>query len=118
MLESQCAFKREHQQETLMKSVLAFTAVTLLSAAAALAQTPPPAQSESAQSNAFNQLDADHSGTITAQEAQVVPVVSQSFASADKDHDGSLTQDEFNSSFTIGQPAPQADSPAASPPPR
>ena len=93
----------------------------LLAAAAALMSTAAFAQTETGQASAFKALDADKSGSISATEAQAVPVVAQSFKTADKNQDGALTPDEFNASFTTNPPPPLGETgtaPSTAPPPR
>jgi Ca2+-binding EF-hand superfamily protein len=83
------------------------TTAALLSTGA-LAQNP----GETAKTP-FDMLDADHSGSINAQEAQAHATVSENFAVADKDGDGAITREEFDATFTS---APRQQPPDATPP--
>jgi Ca2+-binding EF-hand superfamily protein len=97
-----------------MKSPCLVLAAATFLTAAAFAQDAPT-KSDEAQSSAFQQLDKDHNGTISTEEAQAAPVVARSFSGADKNHDGSLSRDEFDGSFTIAPPAAQSVPPEQSP---
>jgi hypothetical protein len=113
---------REPYGARIVKLHLALTAAALFSTAA-LAQNPGGAAP-----SPFDALDADQNGSLSAQEAQVHPVVAQNFGAADKDGDGKLTREEFDAAFTTGEPAqpsqpgqaqpgaPTAPPPATSPP--
>lgn len=86
---------------------LAFTAAALL-AAGTLAQAQAPGEPASV----FDTIDADHSGSISIEEAKVSSVLSQNFAAADTDGDNVLTRQEFDASFTTAQPQPTQPAPA------
>jgi hypothetical protein len=61
---------------------------------------------------AFNKLDTDHDGRISALEANANPKVAARFLEADRDHDGFLSREEFRS---LGTPAPAVSSSASQP---
>jgi Ca2+-binding EF-hand superfamily protein len=69
---------------------------------------------DDATSSIFQQLDTNHDGRISSEEAQASPVVARSFGKADANGDGALTRDEFMASFTTR--APGATPPAVPPP--
>ncbi len=60
----------------------------------ATASTQPQQSAEAAQRPAFDQLDQNHDGKISAAEAKG-SWLSQSFAKADSDQDGFVSRDEY-----------------------
>jgi Ca2+-binding EF-hand superfamily protein len=106
-----------------MKSMLALSALTVLSGAAlaqqapqpytppppAATQTTPSAPSASTQTQSqaqtndletiFDKLNKSHTGKMTKSEAQAHPTVAANFDAADANHDGVLTKEEFMAAF-------------------
>lgn len=101
-----------------MNTIIASTLAGMLvigSSAAFAQQTPPPAEpqmpppavkpttphptnpAESCASRfpMFSQLDIQHTGKITKQEAGRVPLLERNFKKADTNHDGKLSQSEY-----------------------
>lgn len=101
-----------------MKLKLMLSVVALASGAAfAQDQAAPTAQDQSTDdtvSSVFSQLDTNHDGAISNEEAQASSVVTRSFAKADANGDGSISKDEFMSAFTAGSKT--APPPAQVPP--
>jgi Ca2+-binding EF-hand superfamily protein len=69
---------------------------------------------DSAVSSIFSQLDTNHDGKISSEEAQASSVVSRSFAKADSNGDGAIARDEFMAAFTSSR-APTTPPPAVPP---
>jgi hypothetical protein len=101
--------------DSCMKTYIALLAAALASSAALAQQEPqnPPAAPNAATSPApasvspglaqiFDQLDTNHDGKLSQEEAQAAPTVSTNFAAADRDHDGTVSKDEFLSAFKAG----------------
>lgn len=87
-----------------MKNVL--FALTLLSSAVAFAGT----------AEQFAQLDADKSGTLSAEEAAKDAAVSEeSFKTLDANADGQLSQEEFTAAAKDAASTQPAESPAEAP---
>jgi Ca2+-binding EF-hand superfamily protein len=61
----------------------------------------PPSADASAPS--FFELDRNHDGRITSEEAQANPAVAQRFAAADLDGDGTIEPGEFQNAFVARQ---------------
>jgi hypothetical protein len=101
--------------ESFMKTYIAFLAAALVSTVAFAQQepkdppastnaatTPPPASASPGLSQIFDQLDANHDGKLSQEEAQAAPTVSTNFAAADRDHDGTVSKEEFLAAFKAG----------------
>jgi hypothetical protein len=97
------------------KTYIAFLAAALVSTVAFAQQepkdppasthaatTPPPASASPGLSDIFDQLDTNHDGKLSQEEAQAAPTVSTNFAAADRDHDGTVSKEEFLSAFKAG----------------
>ncbi len=54
----------------------------------------PPATAKAPAMNWIGDLDRNHDGRITAQEAAAVPAMAQSFAALDANHDGAISMSE------------------------
>jgi Ca2+-binding EF-hand superfamily protein len=93
--------------------------VAALGCGAVFAQDQPPAgqtqATDDSTSSIFSQLDTNHDGRISAEEAQASSVVARSFAKADANGDGGITKEEFMSAFTTR--APTTPPPAVPPSP-
>lgn len=97
-------------------SVLLFSALALGSVGSAHAQLTPGTRSQPAAATApaapaapskfsmgpgqpvqddFAQLDSNHDGKISAQEARTQPALAKNFKQWDKNHDGTLSRQEF-----------------------
>jgi Ca2+-binding EF-hand superfamily protein len=57
---------------------------------------------------AFQKLDTDHDGRISALEANASPKVAARFLEADRNHDGFLSREEFK---TLANPPPSSAPP-------
>ncbi|MEL6919795.1 MAG: calmodulin [Pseudomonadota bacterium] len=66
-----------------MKKLLSVFAITLFAGSTAFAQV------------AFEEVDADADGLVTAAEAEAVGIPAETFTAADTDADGALNADEF-----------------------
>ena len=98
-----------------MKLSIAFVAATLLASTAFAQQepqpptatpeaaverpAPPPAGAPVDVGAIFEQLDVNHDGKLTPQEAQAHPTVAANFAKADTNGDGVITKEEFLAAF-------------------
>jgi Ca2+-binding EF-hand superfamily protein len=72
-------------------SQLALCLALIACTAAATAQTPPAAAKGPAW---IGELDTNHDGKISAQEAAAMPAFAKNFAAIDANHDGSITMSE------------------------
>jgi len=71
----------------------------LLLTAAVVALPTMSIQAAEAETAMFNQLDADKSGLISAEEAKAHPELASLFAKLDIDKDEQLSQEEFMASI-------------------
>lgn len=55
----------------------------------------------------FEEIDTDHNGAISMEEAKVRADLSTDFATADKDGDGTLSVDEYSAYMNKGKMAPE-----------
>jgi EF hand len=98
-----------------MKTYIALLTAALLSSAAFAQQEPqtppaganaatakPPASVSPGLAEIFDQLDTNHDGKLSQEEAQAAPAVAQNFAAADRDHDGTVSKEEFLAAFKTG----------------
>lgn len=85
-----------------MRSVLLFALLSLGSAAAVRAQTPPGAAippnriTPQDLEAAFQRADIDRDGKLSRQEAERIPAVAQRFAQIDSNQDSFISLDEFS----------------------
>jgi Ca2+-binding EF-hand superfamily protein len=98
-----------------VKVQLVFTVAALACGAAYAQDQAPAAATDDPVSSIFSQLDTNHDGMISSEEAQASSVVSRSFAKADANGDGQIARDEFMKAFTAQKPG--AASSGESPPP-
>lgn len=81
---------------TIKSSVLMLAlAIGLASIQAHAFGTAEDMKDQDVYSKSFKELDTDHDGTLTRDEARKEELFAKHFAAADKDHDGTLTQEEY-----------------------
>lgn len=82
-----------------LPTLLALTLASVLPLAASAAE-PAPAQvgpGAATQPPMFSELDRDHDGQLSREEAAAAPQVDAAFEKLDGDHDGRLSLAEWNS---------------------